>query len=46
VALAAIQGLNQKLEERLQEKERRIGALEQELLELNQAVKKLSEKRN
>jgi hypothetical protein len=42
VELAAIQGLNQKLEE----KETRIRTLEKELSELKQAVKKLSEGRD
>jgi hypothetical protein len=42
VALAAIQGLNEKLEE----KDARIGALEREISELKRAVKKLSERKN
>ncbi|HMJ90379.1 MAG TPA: tail fiber domain-containing protein, partial [Candidatus Acidoferrum sp.] len=42
VALAAIQGLNQKVEE----KETRISVLEKELTELKQTVKKLLERKN
>ena len=42
VALAAIQGLNQKLEER----DARIATLERELSELKQLVLKLSEKKH
>jgi hypothetical protein len=49
VELAAIQGLNQKIEEQkmdLNSRDARISALEKEILELKAAVKKLSNKRN
>jgi len=49
VELAAIQGLNQKIEEQkmdLTSRDARISALEKEILELKEAVKKLSNKRN
>jgi hypothetical protein len=45
VALAAIQGLNQKLEESMNEKDARIGALEKNLAELKELVAKLADKR-
>jgi hypothetical protein len=45
VALAAIQGLNQKLEEQVKESETRLHALEQEFSELKRALGKLSEQR-
>lgn len=44
VALAAIQGLNQKLEQQLKAKDDRISSLEQELAELKTIVSKLSTK--
>ena len=44
VALAAIQGLNQKLEDTLKEKEARISALEKEVGELKAAVSTLLQK--
>jgi hypothetical protein len=46
VALAAIQGLNQKFDEQLKEKDTRISALEKELAELKQAVRKLSDRKD
>ena len=46
VALAAIQGLNQKLEESLKQKDARIAQLEQGMAELNALVKSLAEKMN
>ena len=42
VALAAIQGLNQKLEEQLKQKDERLNALEQQISELKQLVVKSS----
>jgi trimeric autotransporter adhesin len=42
VALAAIQGLNQKLEEQLKEKELRIGCLERRLAELEKRIGSLT----
>jgi hypothetical protein len=46
VALAAIQGLNQKLEEQAREKEARIATLEQKLAELEKLLAKLSTGKN
>jgi hypothetical protein len=46
VALAAIQGLNQKLEERLMEKDTRIAALEQSVAELKQLVGALASEKS
>jgi hypothetical protein len=46
VALAAIQGLNQKVEETLKEKDARITALETELAKLKQMVEKLANQKN
>ena len=46
VELAAIQGLNRKLEEQAKEKDARISALERQLSELKQAVKQLSDKKD
>lgn len=46
VALVAIQGLNQKLEEQVQEKDARIAGLEQSVSELKVLVKALVEKSN
>jgi hypothetical protein len=43
VALAAIQGLNQKLEERLKEKETKISALERRVAEIEELLMKSSE---
>jgi hypothetical protein len=46
VALAAIQGLNQKLEEQVRDKDARIAELERGLAELKTLVKALTEKVN
>ena len=46
VALAAIQGLNQRLEEAVQEKEARIRALEQTVAELKALVNQLAARQN
>ena len=46
VELAAIQGLNQKVEETLKEKDARISALETELAKLKQMVEKLASQKN
>jgi uncharacterized protein YceH (UPF0502 family) len=43
VALAAIQGLNAKLEERLQQRDARIAALERSVAELNQRLENLEQ---
>ena len=45
VELAAIQGLNEKLEEKIREKDARLRAMEQELSALKQAVEELANKR-
>ena len=46
VALAAIQGLNQKLEETVRQKDARIAALEQNVAELRQLVNALARRMN